>query len=660
MANRISQVLIGVFLVSLLLSSVALAGGGGSQRCASPNAPIPDFASPNPGTVSSEIYFSADLGTLLDLSVSLQINHTWVADLRVTLTHVDSGKSVVLVNRVPCTTDNYSLVLSDLASSPLQTAACGTTTFPTGAYQPAQAINPVFDGESLYGIYRLTVEDLVSGDTGTLVSWCLNWPNTSLGAESVSSRSTAAAGETYSYSFLVRNSGSIPASNVTLVAILPPSLSFVSGTIGSSPILPSDSYSGLPAGVQDDLNALESTPVEVRVKPVNPPPAMPLVLVQTPASIAGEITAGDASFGGNLSLNPIQGALAQAIGGASGSKVCEALTNPAEVSGKIALVDRGVCPFAMKAKNVQNAGGIGVIVVNNTDDVTGIAGADPSVSIPALMVGNSDGALLKSELGSGVSVRMFIGAPVVRWRVFPYFKIANDRAGTTVLTPLTVQAATTILADTDDDGVDDTMDLCNLDPNKTTPGVCGCGVSDSDSDGDLVPDCNDACPLDAAKTGPGLCGCGLVDADQDADGTPDCSDLCPNDRAKVALGFCGCGVPDLDKNGNRIPDCLYTEELKDRSAQIASLLPKVKPAKTKIQKRDVAANVRLIKGYLAEIQAIVAQRGALIVSKSGHLSADTAALLKKVKSVFQVSSKKYALNMKAAKKALAAYRASLA
>lgn len=37
-------------------------------------------------------------------------------------------------------------------------------------------------------------------------------------------------------------------------------------------------------------------------------------------------------------------------------------------------------------------------------------------------------------------------------------------------------------------------DLCPNDPNKTTPGTCGCGVADTDADGDSVADCNDICP----------------------------------------------------------------------------------------------------------------------------------------------------------------------
>ncbi|MCZ6684265.1 MAG: hypothetical protein O7B26_13875, partial [Planctomycetota bacterium] len=140
--------------------------------------------------------------------------------------------------------------------------------------------------------------------------------------------------------------------------------------------------------------------------------------------------------------------------------------------------------------------------------------------------------------------------------------------------------------DTDGDGVIDPCDGCPNDPAKSAPGDCGCGAPDVDGDGDGVLDCNDICPgfddtLDADgdgtpdgcdgcpndpnKTAPGVCGCGAPDVDSDGDGvldcndicpgfddtldadddgTPDCNDGCPNDPNKLEPGMCGCGVID--------------------------------------------------------------------------------------------------------------------
>lgn len=126
-------------------------------------------------------------------------------------------------------------------------------------------------------------------------------------------------------------------------------------------------------------------------------------------------------------------------------------------------------------------------------------------------------------------------------------------------------------------------DNCPDDPDKTEPGICGCGVPDTDSDGDGTPDCNDACPNDSTdscddyeepdsdgdgtpdylddcpndfnKVSPGECGCGTVDTDTDSDGTPDCNDNCPEDTDKTEPGICGCGVADTDTDADGNPDC---------------------------------------------------------------------------------------------------------
>ena len=74
-------------------------------------------------------------------------------------------------------------------------------------------------------------------------------------------------------------------------------------------------------------------------------------------------------------------------------------------TGNIALIDRGTCGFAVKALNAQNAGAVAVVIVNNVagSPAPGLGGADPSVTIPIVSVTQSDGNLIKAQLGTGVN-----------------------------------------------------------------------------------------------------------------------------------------------------------------------------------------------------------------------------------------------------------------
>ena len=109
--------------------------------------------------------------------------------------------------------------------------------------------------------------------------------------------------------------------------------------------------------------------------------------------------------------------------------------------------------------------------------------------------------------------------------------------------------------DANNDGQIDCVDTCPSDPVKSAPGICGCGVADVDTDGDGSFDCNDACPSDSAKVESGQCGCGTADTDSDSDGIPDCHDTCPTDGDKLAPGLCGCGTADTDSDNDGDPDC---------------------------------------------------------------------------------------------------------
>jgi hypothetical protein len=118
---------------------------------------------------------------------------------------------------------------------------------------------------------------------------------------------------------------------------------------------------------------------------------------------AGNYNVGDASFGAPLSATPVAGQLMPVVDQPNGAGLaCTALSanNAAAVKHNIALVDRGTCAFAVKAKMVQDAGAIGMIVADNQPgDLAGMSGADPTVVIPSVRITQADGITLKAVLG---------------------------------------------------------------------------------------------------------------------------------------------------------------------------------------------------------------------------------------------------------------------
>ena len=132
----------------------------------------------------------------------------------------------------------------------------------------------------------------------------------------------------------------------------------------------------------------------------------PAVVINSPASIARVCEAGRAFFGGAVDEVGVTGDVVLADDGvAPGSDACTAL--PAgSAAGKVALVDRGTCGFVVKVKNAQNAGAIAVVVANNVDAIQGMGGADPTITIPSLLISLSNGNAIKGELALGNTVNV--------------------------------------------------------------------------------------------------------------------------------------------------------------------------------------------------------------------------------------------------------------
>ena len=86
----------------------------------------------------------------------------------------------------------------------------------------------------------------------------------------------------------------------------------------------------------------------------------------------------------------------------------ETLPAGTDLTGEIALLGRGDCDFTVKVRNAQNAGAIGVIMVNRVPGeapfVMAHNGLEPQPTIPAVMVSLEDGALIDDHDGDAATI----------------------------------------------------------------------------------------------------------------------------------------------------------------------------------------------------------------------------------------------------------------
>ncbi|MBT9491899.1 MAG: M4 family metallopeptidase [Paucibacter sp.] len=141
------------------------------------------------------------------------------------------------------------------------------------------------------------------------------------------------------------------------------------------------------------------------------------VSITAPAAIAGVKITGTAAFGPQTFP-----ALAGNVVGVDVGSASAGCTTPfaANVSGKIAFIDRGTCGYAVKVKNAQLNGAIGVIVGNNQGStaIANMGGADATITIPSLSLSQNDGTAIKAQLANGVTASLVRGPGTdntVRW-----------------------------------------------------------------------------------------------------------------------------------------------------------------------------------------------------------------------------------------------------
>lgn len=159
------------------------AAGPVSTYSASPGLPIPDAPASPPGAVGAPLSHTInvpDSYTVADVNVDLDILHTWVGDLIVTVAH--NSTTVTIIDRAGyagtgfgCGSDNYDVVIDDQGTGGAIESLCGPTLTPTSPpnYTPNNPLS-VFNGMDSSGDWTITITDNANLDTGSLAAWALH------------------------------------------------------------------------------------------------------------------------------------------------------------------------------------------------------------------------------------------------------------------------------------------------------------------------------------------------------------------------------------------------------------------------------------------------------------------------------------------------------
>jgi extracellular elastinolytic metalloproteinase len=130
--------------------------------------------------------------------------------------------------------------------------------------------------------------------------------------------------------------------------------------------------------------------------------------VHAPSPIAGTFFGPMAGFGESLTTTgPITGEVVYVGRGCDPAYQAGQPLDPylADPAGRIALIDRGSCTFVAKVKKAQDLGAVMVIVANNAPgSPIAMGGADPTITIPSVMVAVEDGDLFRANVPFNATV----------------------------------------------------------------------------------------------------------------------------------------------------------------------------------------------------------------------------------------------------------------
>ncbi len=112
----------------------------------------------------------------------------------------------------------------------------------------------------------------------------------------------------------------------------------------------------------------------------------------------------NSGFGGAFPVdNPLTGDVVMA----TPADACTSLTN-SNLTGKIALIQRGNCNFDVKFKKAQDSGAKAVIIYNPdpSQSIINMSGQDNTVKIPGILINNAEGEIIKNKIGQNINVNV--------------------------------------------------------------------------------------------------------------------------------------------------------------------------------------------------------------------------------------------------------------
>lgn len=161
--------------------------------------PIPDYngTTNSPGIATSTITVPANSGVIAAMTVTINVDHTYDADLVGYLVAPD-GTSIKLMDRVGGSGNNFTNTVFDDAASVAIGGGAASAPF-TGTFRPSVAL-AAMNGKDAAGVWTLRIEDGAGADVGTINAFSIQYGTTGDAA-------TTTAGDG-SYAFYNLGSGS--------------------------------------------------------------------------------------------------------------------------------------------------------------------------------------------------------------------------------------------------------------------------------------------------------------------------------------------------------------------------------------------------------------------------------------------------------------------